>query len=678
MRFYLLICLLFMPLAYAKQGPVEFDPVADVATAQLISSADGVNGASTLLLGLKIELKDEWKTYWRNPGLAGAPPTIDWQGSENLADVDWRWPAPTRMMVYDVETYGYKHEVVYPLRLKVKDPQQALSLKAKTTLLVCREVCIRAQVPLTLDLPAQGAPVDHKSNTILQKFVSAEPLPITETQAEIVNLGWDSSASKLLVEVKDLPAPLTDAFVEGVDYTLFSKPVISQSGDVTRLVMSAEDMAGTPARLAADQALTVTLTYEDSGLVFTRNISPTIIEDTLPSWIWMLLLAVAGGFILNLMPCVLPVLSIKLLSVVSSVTETDRQRRHYFLLSAAGIFVAFWLLAGLFVLLKYLGVGFGWGMQFQSPAFLLFMIPILALFALNLLDRFEIQLPQVLMDKLVGSSRGHFLQGIFAVLLATPCSAPFLGTAVAFALAGSAWQVWMIFTGLALGLALPYLLIAIWPASVKLMPKPGMWMVRFRQVLAVLLVGTLAWLLWLLQIHLSIALWGVFVGLLILSMLLMLWQKGTRVFMTAAVIYGLAALTVVWQPTLLGGTSDRENTVSAINWQTFEPEKIASYVEEGKVVFVDITADWCITCAVNDRAVLQQTAIIDRLNADSVVAMKGDWSKPDPQIEAYLKSYGRYAIPFNQVFGPALPKGKLLPELLTGNAVTEALDQAGR
>lgn len=678
MRFYLLIFLLFMPLAYGKQGPVEFDPAADVATAQLISSADGVNGASTLLLGLKIELKDEWKTYWRNPGLAGAPPTIDWQGSENLADVDWRWPAPTRMMVYDVETYGYKHEVVYPLRVKVKDPQQALSLKAKTTLLVCREVCIRAQVPLTLDLPAQGDPVDRESNAILQKYVATEPLPITETQAEVVNLGWDSRSSKLLVEVKDLPSPLTDAFVEGVDYTLFSKPVISQAGDVTRLVMSAEDMAGTPARLTEDQALTVTLTYEDSGLVFTRNISPTIIEDTLPSWIWMLLLAVAGGFILNLMPCVLPVLSIKLLSVVSSVTETDRQRRHYFLLSAAGIFVAFWLLAGLFILLKYLGVGFGWGMQFQSPAFLLFMIPILALFALNLLDRFEIQLPQVLMDKLVGSSRGHFLQGIFAVLLATPCSAPFLGTAVAFALAGSAWQVWMIFTGLALGLALPYLLIAIWPASVKLMPKPGMWMVRFRQVLAVLLVGTLAWLLWLLQIHLSIALWGVFVGLLILSMLLMLWQKGARVFMTAAAIYGLAALTVVWQPTLLGGTEERENTVSAINWQAFEPEKIARYVEEGKVVFVDITADWCITCAVNDRAVLQQAAIIDRLNADNVIAMKGDWSKPDPQIEAYLKSYGRYAIPFNQVFGPALPKGKLLPELLTGNAVTEALEQAGR
>jgi suppressor for copper-sensitivity B len=392
----------------------------------------------------------------------------------------------------------------------------------------------------------------------------------------------------------------------------------------------------------------------------------------------MLLLAVAGGFILNLMPCVLPVLSIKLLGVVESVSESSAQRRVNFLLSAAGIFVAFWLLGLLFTGLKYFGIGFGWGVQFQSATFLLIMIPVLVLFALNLLDKFDVQLPQSLMDKLSGSNKGHFYQGIFAVLLATPCSAPFLGTAVAFALAGSSWQIMVIFSGLAFGLSLPYLLIAIWPNSVKVMPKPGLWMVRFRQFLAALLCATLVWLIWLLQAHLSMMLWTIFSIIICAMVLLLIIKPGPRALVSSFAVYLLLANTIIWSPVSLSGSRVSTESNSAIQWQVFEPEKIAGYIDEGKTVFIDITADWCITCVVNERTVLQRSDIIKHLNADNVVAMKGDWTKPDKQIEDYLKRYGRYAIPFNQVFGPALPQGKLLPELLTKDAVALALTQAGQ
>ncbi|QUM74964.1 thioredoxin family protein [Moritella sp. 24] len=679
MRFYILVCLLLSSFAHAEQSASAFDPAAKVATAQLLSTANGVNGATILSMGLKITLDDDWKTYWSSPGLAGAPPSIDWQGSSNLGSVKWLWPVPQRMMVYDIETYGYKHEIIYPLQVTVTDPTKALSLHAKTTMLVCSEVCIRAQVNLALNLPATASDIDKASSTQIQPYVADVPVDISATSASLQKLGWDSASSQLLIEVKGLTTPVIDGFVEGVDFTLFSKPQISQEDGVTRLIMHVEDMAGTPARLDPQQQLKVTLTYQQGGITFTDVITPTVVEQTLPNWIYMLLLAIVGGFILNLMPCVLPVLSIKLLSVVESASESSAQRRINFLLSAAGIFVAFWLLALLFIALKYFGIGFGWGVQFQSAAFLLIMIPVLVLFALNLLDKFDVQLPQSLMDKLSGSSKGHFYQGIFAVLLATPCSAPFLGTAVAFALAGSSWQILVIFSGLALGLSLPYLLIAIWPNSVSIMPKPGMWMVRFRQFLASLLCATLVWLIWLLQAHLSMMLWSIFSIVICIMVIFLIVKPGPRSLVSVFAIYLLLANTIIWSPEsarLLRG-ADAES-ISEIHWQAFEPGKIAGYVAEGKTVFIDITADWCITCVVNERAVLQRSDIILGLNADNVVAMKGDWTKPDASIEAYLKRYGRYAIPFNQVFGPALPNGKLLPELLTKDAVALSLTQAGQ
>ena len=683
MRFLVLFLYLFSFLIQAAQSDVAMDPMAKVASAQLISSSNGINGAKVLTLGFRVKLDDDWKTYWSSPGLAGAPPSIDWQDSENLSSVQWLWPTPKRMMVYDVETYGYKHEVIFPLLVTVTDSSKPLILNAKATLLVCREVCIRTQMNIALSLPANGTAVDLASSALIKPYMADIPVVLDGSAATVELIGWDAASSQLAIELSGITEPVVDGFVEGVDFTLFSQPEIDQQDDKVRLVMSAEDMAGTPARLDADQQLQITLTFAKGGLVFTDTFTPTVITSSLPSWIYMLLLAVVGGFILNLMPCVLPVLSIKLLSVVESAQESKAQRRANFLLSAAGIFVAFWLLAALFIGLKAAGVGFGWGVQFQSSLFLLVMIPVLILFALNLLDKFDIQLPQAMMDKMASSKQGHFYQGIFAVLLATPCSAPFLGTAVAFALAGSSWQIMMIFTGLAFGLALPYLLIALWPNMVNIMPKPGMWMVRFRQVLAVMLLLTLAWLLWLLQVHVSMALWSAVMAILLILVLALYLRPSSKTSVIVFVSYLALSHVVFWYPQLLASdaVSDRgvsKQADSAIQWQAFEPAKIPEYVAEGKTVFLDITADWCITCVVNERGVLARQDIAALLNAENVIAMRGDWTQPDTEVEAYLKRYGRYAIPFNQVFGPALPNGKLLPELLTKDVVRSALMQAGK
>jgi len=684
MRFIVLFLCLFSLTAQAAQSDVAFDPAAKVASVQLISSSNAVNGAKVLTLGLRVKLDDDWKTYWSSPGLAGAPPSIDWQGSENLTSVQWLWPTPSRMMVYDVETYGYKHEVIFPILVTVTDTTKPLELTAKATLLVCREVCIRTQMNVSFSLPALGNAVDLASSELIKPYMADIPVSLDGSSASVDLIGWDAASSQLVVELTGITESVVDGFVEGVDFTLFSQPEISQKADKVRLVMSAEDMAGTPARLDPGQQLQITLTFDKGGLVFSDTFTPTIVASSLPSWIYMLLLAVVGGFILNLMPCVLPVLSIKLLSVVESSQESTAQRRVNFLLSAAGIFVAFWLLAGLFIGLKAAGIGFGWGVQFQSPLFLLVMIPVLILFALNLLDKFDIQLPQFMMNRMANAKQGHFYQGIFAVLLATPCSAPFLGTAVAFALAGSSWQIMMIFTGLAFGLALPYLLIAAWPKMINVMPKPGMWMVRFRQALAVMLLLTLIWLIWLLQVHVSAVLWLIVIIVLISLVAALYFRPSSKTSILVLVGYLALSHVVFWYPQIFAGDTlnaneqVNRNTESGIHWQSFAPEKIPQYVAEGKTVFLDITADWCITCVVNERGVLARTDITELLNADHVIAMRGDWTQPDGDVEAYLKRYGRYAIPFNQVFGPALPRGKLLPELLTKDTVKSALLQAGK
>jgi suppressor for copper-sensitivity B len=349
------------------------------------------------------------------------------------------------------------------------------------------------------------------------------------------------------------------------------------------------------------------------------------------------------------------------------------------------------VLATAAVALKALGMTVGWGIQFQQPLFLSAMAVVVGLFACNLFGLFEISLPGWAQGLgLIGTAgrtgprvqglRAHFLTGAFATLLATPCSAPFLGTAVGFALARGPAEIYLIFTVLGLGLALPYLAIAAVPALVARLPRPGSWMIALRRVLGLVLAGTATWLLSVLAAQVGPGP-PLGIGALLVALGLFLWLGR----LTPKRRFAISALTALLALAALGlstAFATRNDTVAGVDagaearWRPLDLRRIHDLVSEGKVVFVDVTAEWCITCQINKSLVIDGRRVSERLNAEGVIAMRGDWTLPNEEISRYLESFGRYGIPFDAVYGPGAPEGLALPEILTVNAVIEALAQA--
>lgn len=398
---------------------------------------------------------------------------------------------------------------------------------------------------------------------------------------------------------------------------------------------------------------------------------------------FILLLALGGGLILNIMPCVLPVLGLKFFFF--STHKKPKMRhilRRNFLFTACGIYVSFLLLAAIAIAFKALGETVGWGIHFQNPYFLVMMIIGLSLFTANLSGLFEFTTPRWLSRflKTPESLDGGvaFSSGILATLLATPCSAPFVGTAVGFALARHPLDIFLVFSALALGFSTPYLLASILPLDKIHFPKAGLWMIYVQRFLALCLAGTVFWLLYLLEHHQTpFEFWltfGLFsAGNLGLFLLPRYPQSGKWL---SCVCFGLLFMVPMLSQEISPEPKKPLYLAEKLSWRPLDPVQIEQWVLEGKTVFIDLTASWCITCQLNKRWVLNAPVIQDRLSAANLITMRGDWSKPNPQISSFLKKFGRAGIPFNVVIGPQAPKGIILPEILTIEAVLHALHQA--
>ncbi len=438
---------------------------------------------------------------------------------------------------------------------------------------------------------------------------------------------------------------------------------------------------------AMEQTIPISLTQS-----YTADAGGAVLQatggTTASSFATILLLALLGGLILNLMPCVLPVLSLKLLGVVQHGGGERSAVRLSFLASSAGIFTSFMLLAGVLIALKAGGASIGWGIQFQQPVFLVAMTVIVTLFACNLFGLFHIHLPQSITNiALSGDNRslgGNFLTGAFATLLATPCSAPFLGTTVGFALSRGTAEILIVFSALAIGLAAPYLLVAAFPGLATRLPRPGRWMIWLRYVLAMALVATAVWLLYVLRLQMGFEASAVVAAMMALIAAVLLTRRLDVSMLgrhAGKVVVGLAiaaiALPLVREATPGGAAEQITSSVAQGQWRAFDRNEIDRLVAAGNVVFVDVTASWCITCQVNKKTVIETGDVAKWLSQDNVVAMRGDWSQPDPVISQYLASYGRYGIPFNAIYGSQAPSGFVLPELLTSSAVLEAARLAG-
>lgn len=697
--FALILSLSSAPLELASAGPVAAAGAVakqDQVEVRLVAAQTATGGADTVRLGLRFVLKPGWKTYWRSPGDAGYPVTVDWTGSENLSQATLLWPVPQRFTLFELDTFGYKGEVLLPVVAKLAQPGQPLSLKAHLRYLVCEEVCIPYEADLALDLPA-GEAAPSPDAQLIDRFVEQVPGDGSRQGLALERVTLAGSDETPVLEATArasfMPFEAPDLIVEGPMGLSFGKPdvALSDGGREARFRLPIAKEPGAPPLLGA----TVTLTLADGvrGLERSTTLAPVAegAGGAARGLVAMLAVALLGGLILNLMPCVLPVLSLKLAGVAEHGGGERARVRLSFLASAAGVLTAFLLLGGALTGLKGAGLTIGWGIQFQQPLFLAAMALVVTLFAANLMGWFEIALPGWLSGLAASEGRhlgagnrrslpGHFFAGMLATLLATPCSAPFVGTAVGFALARGPVEIMAIFSAMGAGLAAPYLAVAAVPRLAIALPRPGRWMTALRRVLGLALAGTAVWLLSIVAGELgnrsaallALLLAGVAATLALLHRL----PEPRRPALRAGV--GALALAVLLLPPLMAAqpAAPARSQAAAGDWMPFDEARIASLVAEGRTVFVDVTADWCITCVANKTLVLDTADVQSAFARRNVVAMRADWTRPDATIARYLARYGRYGIPFNAVYGPKAPEGIVLPELLSRDAVLGALQRA--
>lgn len=650
----LLLAVLLQPAAADSETVASATVTTDQTAVRLVSAVAGVGNLSAVPLGLQMTLKPGWKTYWRSPGDAGYPLTIDYAGSRNLASADLSWPAPHRFQLFGLQTFGYSNEVVFPITAHPQVPGQPMTVRAAVRYLVCETVCIPYTADLVLSVPA--APADLTDDApLINRYRALVPGNGARSGLRLTQFGI-STDGRLVADIASDTLPLTapDLIVEGPASFEFGVPKteISADGLQARLVVPVK--ADKTAPKLTDSDLTLTVVDGDRSLEQKARpaITGLIADIGVHGWKrWMHLLpilavALLGGLILNIMPCVLPVLALKLAGVADHAGTSRRTIRLSFLATAAGVLSTFLILAFALIGLKAAGASIGWGIQFQQPLFLGFLILVCLTFAANLAGWFEIPLPAFIgtaqqkvdggagataeKSAAIGTYGKPFLTGMLATLMATPCSAPFVGTAIGFALARGAQEILIIFLTLGLGLALPYIAVAALPGTIAWLPRPGRWMLWLKRVLALALIGSALWL-------------------------------GSVLAAQLGLLPGSAA----------------EKDSAQIAWQPFDESRIAPLVREGKVVFVDVTAAWCVTCQANKRLVIDRAPVADQLQGEKVVAMLADWTKPSDMIAGYLAAHGRYGIPFNIVYGPDAPGGIVLPELLSSDAVLAALKQAG-
>ncbi|MDD9922172.1 MAG: protein-disulfide reductase DsbD family protein [Boseongicola sp.] len=681
----LLTCWISVSLPETTQA-AESDVFENPAlTARLISAEDGIApNSGTVSLGLVLNYAEGWKGYWRTPGEVGLAPEVSWADSTNLSSAEILWPAPERFEAFGIENFGYSGEVILPIRATLSGRGNPLDLRSKITLLTCSDVCVPHSFELTLDLPT-GTGIDQTSANAIAAFAARVPATAEESDIEITTVAVDAKSTELFVTAEsDRAFKSVDVFPEFGPQATFGKPDIRLSQDRLSFwaripVHSWSNDEQTPLVTVTDKDRAVTVPVVLSTEIPAPPYETAPLERRKLQLATIVVIGFLGGMILNVMPCVLPVLSIKLASVMKVNGRSQRVIRNGFLFSAFGVLTFVWLLALMVLGLKWIGVSVGWGIQFQNPFFVGLMFIVVAMFSANLFGLFEFALPRVVQDRLgAGSTRtgysADFGTGLLAAVLATPCSAPLLGTAITFALAGKAIDVFVVFTALGLGLASPYLLVAARPNLVERLPRPGHWMLLVKAGLGLLLLVTAAWLLFVL-----IGLAGLRVTTIIAASTAVIIFLLTAKLSNPTIRHGLIVASLAISLISIGTLTSQSKTevASDLNyWQAFEPQEIARHVSEGHTVFVDVTADWCLTCKANKTLVLDREPVVDRLEDAEIVAMQADWTRPNEDISRFLERHGRYGIPFNIVFGPGAPSGIALPEVLTKARVMEAIDEA--
>jgi thiol:disulfide interchange protein DsbD len=687
-------------------------------TARLVLSHEAAKPGDTVWAGVHLRMAPKWHTYWENGGDSGAATKIEWTLPAGVSAGEILWPVPEKYDSAGLITYVYHHDVVLlvPLSIAANATPGSLELKAKVSWLECAELCFPANASVAAKLTVAGESKSSTNAAFLETWRTKLPQP---KPASFARAWWEKDAEgdkrPLLIEWSATraakgfdfyPHASTNAAVQT------ATELVTRGPGTIRLRKSVEKLEGEwPAEIAGllieqgegngpPVAHHIRLAVESASA--TSAASPRAEADEIggekkPLLVW-LAFAFIGGLILNLMPCVLPVIALKIFGFVNQARETPAQVRKLGIVYGLGVLFSFLILAGVVIGVQSAGRLASWGMQFGNPYFLVGMIALVTLVALNLFGLFEVSLGSGAMgaaSELAAreGASGAFFNGVLATALATPCSAPFLAGALGFAFAQPPPIIVLMFLSVGAGLAAPYVALSFQPAWLKFLPKPGAWMGRFKIAMGFPMLATAVWLLSIAARHYGNGgvLW---IGVFLIFVAIAAWiygefvqrgsrRKGLAVVLSLAFLGGGYVLALEQQlhwrnpPKLTTGAISQ--AADGIQWLPWSREAVAKARDEGRPVFVDFTADWCVTCQANKKTSIEIEPVRKKLKEIDAVALLGDYTLIDPLITEELKRFGRAAVPLVLVYPRDASKPPIeLPALLTPGIVLDALDKAAR
>ena len=667
----LLALLLVSPAVLAAESvPVRSDRV----TATLVSDADAVQAGKPVQLGLRLRIVPGWHTYWSNPGDAGAVPELNLTLPAGATAGPIRWPTPVRLPEGPVMTYGYQTEVVLPVTVTPKDG--ALAVEASASWLVCEKICVPEEGTFRLTLPA-GTPTASPEAPLFAAAALRAPRP-SPFDARVAPDGRLTLSGEGLSAATVRDAWFFPAEWGPVDQAA-PQPVSVEPG-LVRLALK----PGSAFKPGTNLSGTVVLRDpggQESFLSVSAAPGLVTVPAVTPLW-QVLLLAFAGGLILNLMPCVFPVLAMKAVALSRLSGQGRGEVRAHAISYTAGVLVAFLALAGVLLGLRSAGNAAGWGFQFQSPVFVAVMAYVLLAVGLNLSGVFQVGGGLAGAGQGLAAKQGHsgsFFTGLLAVLVATPCTAPFMGAAIAAALAAPAVVTLLVFAAMGLGLAAPYALLAVVPALARLLPRPGAWMDVLKGVLAFPMYGAAAWLVWVVSLQAgSSGLLATMAGLVALGFAA--WAVGLAQASGRRFGYGAAVLAAAGAIAVLPSVATAPAVASSVASEGTEPftlARLAALRAEGRPVFVNMTAAWCVSCLVNERVALSPEPVRRAFADHKVAYLKGDWTRGDPAITTFLREHARDGVPLYVLYPAASGTPRVLPQILTESEMLTQLQQAG-
>jgi thiol:disulfide interchange protein DsbD len=657
---------------------------------KLVSEYDSIQPGAIIWVGIHEKMEPEWHTYWKNPGESGAPTQIKWNLPKGFEPGPIVWPAPHKIEVPPVVSYGYEDEVL--LMVPIKTPShlkagQKIRLAATVEWLECKDVCIPGTTEVQLQLPVIEKP--PAINSIwADKFLKAReqlPTPIKDWKIRV-----EDRQDTYVIQI-DPPANFNDIlktiyfYPEELRVINYSAPqILKRSSQTYSLkIEKAESSTGT-----ASQLLGLLSLQSVQGQAIHLQISPVVenAQQSHSSWAWLVAIffAFLGGLILNLMPCVLPVVSIKVLGFIKQSGGSRREALKQSLIFMLGVLVAFWVLAGFILVLRSSGNQLGWGFQLQSPVFIGALVSLFFLMGLNLFGLYEVGSSFVQLNDATKNHKGalkSFLSGILATIVAAPCTAPFMGSAMGYALSQPAPVTYLVFSFLGFGMALPYVLLSQSPTFLKYIPKPGPWMEIFKQIMGFMMMACVVWLLWVFGHQrdtdaVALAL----LGLTFQALGVWLWGRiqmgligNKRIGILLATIFFILGTVILFNSTRRETKSTSPN-ISENGWEEFSEIKIRDFQAQGRPVFIDFTAAWCLTCQVNEKVALNNAEVRKLFKEKNVALLKGDWTNKNNEITKVLTSYERSGVPFYLLYSsdPSVPP-QILPEILTPDIVIKYL-----